>query len=203
MKNFKKIVFLSFTMSLMLSCGVAKINTAKTKDVNGPGVTHLPVLADLDVRSTKVSASANGLLKPPMVTKESIKKEAIAEALAKVNGDVLIEPFYKIENVGKRYTVTVTGYPATYKNFRMMEEKDTTLFYVMHPKPGIKNTTNTSTETINDSKSKVEKSETEKKYETFGKVGERSGKQKKNILKVVLLTWGAVAAVVMSALLIA
>lgn len=128
MKKVRKVIVIVMALLVVTSCGVAKTNTAKTKDVNGSGVTHLPVLADLDVRQTKVTGTYTAMLKPPMVTAESIKQEAIALALAKVNGDILIEPFYKMESTGKQHTVTVTGYPATYKNFRMMEEKDTTLY---------------------------------------------------------------------------
>jgi len=128
MKKLKKVLIIAMTLVVVTSCGVAKSNTAKTQDVRGSGVTHLPVLADLDVRSTKVTGSSTAMLKPPMVTAESVKQEAIANAISKVNGDILIEPFYKMETIGKQYTVTVTGYPATYKNFRMMEEKDTTLY---------------------------------------------------------------------------
>ena len=130
MKIIKRISLAILTMTLIASCGVAKSNNAKTKDVQGPGIVHLPVLADLNVKPTKVTGTATALLKPPTITTVSIKQEAIANALAKVNGDILIEPFYRIETIGKQYTVTVSGYPATYKNFRMMEDKDTTLYSI-------------------------------------------------------------------------
>ena len=187
MKNLKTILLISLSLLLIASCGVAKSNNAKTKDIQGPGVIHLPVLADLNVKPTKVTGTATALLKPPTVTVISIKQEAIANALAKVNGDVLIEPFYRFQTIGKQHTVTVSGYPATYKNFRMMEEKDTTLYYVLYPKP-VKETVNNSVSSKPNltkfitPKGKAAFGQPKGAYEKFGKPGDRTPIQKRKTI---------------------
>ena len=205
MKVFKPIIVLICIVFSLFSCSVSKTNTAKTKDINSSGITHLPILANLNIRSTKVTGTATGLLKAPMVTKNSIKQEALAVALAKVNGDVLIEPFYRTESVGKQFTVTITGYPATYKDFRMMEEKDTTLFYMAYPEA--KNRTVSNTIIINKSvkndvvsKGKPAPFQSEKQYAKYGKPGDRTPIQQKKANRMLGLTWGIGGAIIIGLL---
>ena len=50
--------------------------------------------------------------------------EAIANALKGLNADVLIEPAYEIATISDKITVTVTGRPAFYKNFRTIKSED-------------------------------------------------------------------------------
>ena len=48
-------------------------------------------------------------------------------AIKTANADVLIAPVYEIETKGNKTTVTVTGFAATYKNFRNATVADSTL----------------------------------------------------------------------------
>jgi hypothetical protein len=47
--------------------------------------------------------------------------------LRKANADVLVEPRYTIETSNSESTITVSGYAATYKNFRPIKEEDVNL----------------------------------------------------------------------------
>ncbi|MBC6491528.1 hypothetical protein BC349_10815 [Flavihumibacter stibioxidans] len=116
---------MALTCTTLFSCSsLQKTSTAKTLDIVGAGVLHFPVVADLDVRETKVSGTKAGTISTSL---DLMKMEAIAAALKSGNADVLIEPAYQIDTEGSRVTVTVTGWPANYKNFRKMTAADTTL----------------------------------------------------------------------------
>ena len=103
------------------SCSVVKTTstTVKTIDING-AVTHFPVVVDLNVKETKVTGEASGM----STSIESIKQSAVANAISTANADVLVEPIYKMRSSNGRTTVSVTGYPATYKNFRKIQKED-------------------------------------------------------------------------------
>lgn len=76
--------------------------------------------ADLEVSSKKISF----YYKVPKSVRrggtKSVKATAVAEALkANGNADVLVAPQYDMKiKRGSIREITVTGYPATYKNFR-------------------------------------------------------------------------------------
>ena len=117
----KSILILALSL-FMASCSVSKISTAKSLDIYGT-VMHIPVVADLDVKQTKVSATIDFQGK---VTK-SIKDKVIGEALKKTNADILIEPSFDIETKGSSSKITVKGFPASYKNFRNASPADVEL----------------------------------------------------------------------------
>ncbi len=56
-----------------------------------------------------------------------LKALAVSDALQKSKADVLVEPRYNVLQTSSKISVEVNGYPATYRNFRPMEEKDTTI----------------------------------------------------------------------------
>ena len=114
------------TVLLLSACSTLKTNTSKSMDIYGPGVIQNPVLVDLNVSETKVTGKAEGL----STSLELIKSEAIANALAPSNADVLIEPKFVIQSVNGHTTIVVTGYPATYKNFRPLKKEDKELLDV-------------------------------------------------------------------------
>jgi len=107
--------------SLLTSCSGYKLQTTKTMDIKGAGIIYKPVLVDLNVNENKVTVMVNGEKRMPL---EIVKQNAVAKALSKENADVLIEPVFEIETYRKRFNVTVTGWSATYKNFRAMEVSD-------------------------------------------------------------------------------
>jgi hypothetical protein len=114
-------IFVVVIAGINSSCTVTKTTTSKTFDIYGAGVVQTPVLVDLEVEEIKVSGTAT---RPSSTGFEMIKQEAVARALEKVNADVLVEPTFKTKTANGQTTADVTGFPATYKNFRTIQEKD-------------------------------------------------------------------------------
>lgn len=113
---------------------VSKTEEVKTRNVIGVGVVHIPTIADLEVSPQKhtetfeirVPKDKNN----PNSRNEAAKALATAQLLNKHNADVLMEPRFYVEEAGfgsVALKVTVSGYPATYKNFRPMVPADTAL----------------------------------------------------------------------------
>lgn len=115
----KKIILLISLVALFCSCKVTT-SSVKTFDIQG-AVVQTPLMADLEVNPTKVKAVAHG------ENLEAVKIEAMAEALRISNADVLVHPQYKAIGTNGDVTVTATGYPAIYKNFRNMTAQDTSI----------------------------------------------------------------------------
>lgn len=124
-KNILLIIIVATTF--LTSCAVYKSKTSKTIDIYGAGVINKPVLVDLDVKEKKATGIANAKKRLPL---EIIKQNAIANALKNENADVLVEPIFETEIYRRNITVTVTGWPATYKNFRSIQAEDVPLIQV-------------------------------------------------------------------------
>jgi len=124
----KNLLFCMIVTAIFLtSCGSLKTTTSKSMDIYGAGVIHKPVIVDLNVKETKVTGTAT--MKRSM-TLEVVKREAVADALRKTNADVLVEPKFETITSHRRITATVTGFPATYTNFRQIKEEDVKLLQV-------------------------------------------------------------------------
>ena len=106
------IVIITLTVA---SCGSMKstTNTAKTLSIYGSSVIQKPVIVDLEVKQTKVTATVTSKLGSNI---EALKGEAISVAVKSANADVLVEPTYTIVSNRGTSTVTVANFPATYKN---------------------------------------------------------------------------------------
>ena len=119
----RKIIYLIVIFAFMTSCIMKKTETATTKtlDINGAGVILKPTIVDLDVNGAKVSGRAVAKFGENI---EDVKTLLVAEVLRKANADVLVEPRYAFETVNNETTISVSGYPATYKNFRPIKEED-------------------------------------------------------------------------------
>ena len=116
---------------LFTSCATTKETTVKTMEIYGPGVIQNPVIADLDVREQKVQGTATGRKSAT----NAVKKLALANALETSHADVLVAPVYELVSKGGRTTATVTGFPATYSNFRHATPADSSLVtagYMQH-----------------------------------------------------------------------
>lgn len=109
----------ALTLSSCISLPTTITKEAKSTDVNGTGVTHVPVTSDLLISDKKVTASYSG--EAATASWEYLKEMAVAKALESNDSDVLLEPNYELKASGNERTVTVKGYPAKYKNFRNME----------------------------------------------------------------------------------
>lgn len=130
---------------LLTSCAsLPRTDTAKYMHIVGPGVLHHPVIADLEVKNTKVSATAVG----SSSDKEILKVQATATAIREANADVLVEPVFNITPVSSsKIEVTATGFPANYKNFRPATQADLPFIEAgaMHPAKVAEVTTATQT----------------------------------------------------------
>lgn len=106
------------------SCTTVK-NTASTEAVDTK-IASMTV-ADLQVDKEKVSKTVKWNWSPLTSVSVADKKEnATGELLLEKDADVLIEPQYVVNHRGlfRGGSVTVTGYPAKYYNFRPMTKED-------------------------------------------------------------------------------
>ena len=122
----KRIVTGFVIVVTLASCASTKstTNTSKTLNIYGSGVIQKPVIVDLDVKQTKVTATAKGKLGSNI---DALKAEAVSMAVKNTQADVLVEPTYTIVSNRGSSTVTVSGFPATYKNFRDITVEDVPL----------------------------------------------------------------------------
>lgn len=99
--------------------------TAKRMDIYGSGVIQHPVVAELNVRSEKVTGTARSSSGNTSV--RDVRNNAIAEALKNANADILIEPVFETETRQGVTIVQVTGFPGNYENFRLATLEDVPL----------------------------------------------------------------------------
>ncbi len=108
----KYIIYFIFLVFLSSCSTMSRLNSAATEDIDKRGIVQSPMMLDMDVSDTKITGVAQAK------NKEDAKKNAVANALEGTGADLLIDPNYYITSSTGRVTVSVTGYPATYKNFR-------------------------------------------------------------------------------------
>ncbi len=96
-------------------------------DIYGAGVIHCPVVVDLDVKDARVTGTATASQNVPV---DFVKQDAVSDALTKSSADVLVEPKFQTVTTAGKITATVTGFPATYKNFRSVTKEDIPLLEV-------------------------------------------------------------------------
>ena len=114
-------VYIAISSLFLVSCATLKTSTSKSLDIYGSGVIQKPVVADLNVVQTKVTGFAKETASQSV---ESVKQKAVADALKKSSADVLIEPKFETETKSGYTTALVSGWPATYSNFRVISPDD-------------------------------------------------------------------------------
>lgn len=120
-QNYSRFLSAFFAITLLVSCtSTAKVSSAKTIEINA-SVLQKPTVADLVVKDSKVTATASG---KTVESLEKFKSEAVAAALKTVSADVLIGPQFDYTFSNNTTTVTVSGFPGTYKNFRPLKAED-------------------------------------------------------------------------------
>lgn len=117
----KKVVLSLAIAGALVSCATTKTGTAKTIDIVGSGVMYKPVIADLNIQQEKVSKTVTV---SNIESLEVAKNQAVRELIKENKADLLVEPTYESSTQNNRTELTVYGWPATYKNFRQVEEKD-------------------------------------------------------------------------------
>jgi outer membrane murein-binding lipoprotein Lpp len=134
MKNILTLMAFAVCGFLLSGCAkVLKSNNIQSASL-GAKLEATPVVADLRVEKERVKGQAGGKIKMGVTTEETVTSQALAKALKQdppsADGpDLLVgqNTFYERKYRGrklKHVTVTVTGYPAYYTNFRNAEEND-------------------------------------------------------------------------------
>lgn len=121
----KRLFFALCVVALFASCTTVR-HTATQRDVKAPIVSA--VIGDLDVSDQKISYTYVPTKKIRRGGPNNCINSAIAAALKGGDYDILVETQEAVVErkwFGKRKitSVTVTGYPAKYKNFRSADEK--------------------------------------------------------------------------------
>ena len=124
--KFKHSIFVICGLSMMFSCTTMKKSTSTTISVNS-SVLQYPTVADLDVHKKAETTVKWGFVpfnwgQPPL---ELRQKNLTADMIKDANADILLEPqiVFTKQPYGER-TLTITGYPATFKNFRKATNED-------------------------------------------------------------------------------
>ena len=92
-----------------------------------------PVMADLEVSNSKVTHTEKAAFAEIRITDAVIanmaefKKIALSRAAKAHNADVLVGTIIDVATVNKRLEITVSGYPAYYRNFRTATKADAEL----------------------------------------------------------------------------
>lgn len=123
----KRLLFaLTCCTLLVLSSCTTLTKTATTADVQ-TGIYQYPTVADLDVKS-KVESTKTWSFRPFHLGEPSLslaKGNLIAETLKEQDADVILEPqfIFTRTSYGER-RLTLTGFPAKFKNFRRASASD-------------------------------------------------------------------------------
>lgn len=122
----QKLITLLAVCALVLSSCTTVKQTASTAGVE-TGIYQYPTVADLDIKG-KVEARTTWSFRPFHVGEpklEVAKGNLIAETLKAHDADVLLEPqvIFTRTSYGER-VLTISGYPAAFKNFRKATEAD-------------------------------------------------------------------------------
>lgn len=119
----KKLLLIVVAAFAMTSCSIS-YKTATTQNIRP--ILSAAVLSDLDVSNQKITYTYFPTAEVRRGGLNNCINTAISEALMINGGDVLVETQQArvLGGYGKKVrSVTVTGYPATYKNFRSADEE--------------------------------------------------------------------------------
>lgn len=90
----------------------------------------LPIIANLEVSNKKIIHVEKDAFAEVKVNRSTIaniaeyKRTAIGRAALAYNADVIVNTDVDVKTEDGRFVITVTGYPANYKNFRNATTKD-------------------------------------------------------------------------------
>ncbi len=130
-----KILIMSTLVLGLTACGTVRKTSPKSVDVE-TAVVQYPTVADLNVQS-KVEKRISWSWNPFKSENVSLaKSNLMADVLKEANADVLLEPQYTYTKVsfGQR-TLTVTGFPATFKDFRKATAADLEALKIIYASP--------------------------------------------------------------------
>ncbi|RYZ21434.1 MAG: hypothetical protein EOO16_12960 [Chitinophagaceae bacterium] len=117
--------------AIAFSCTTTQKTTTADYDylyVTKQGIIQKPLIADLEVGKQKSTVSRTY----KDMTLNGAKETVMGEFIKENNCDLVVQPYFTSSSStsmgGSTITVTVTGYPASYKNIRQFERKDTQYF---------------------------------------------------------------------------
>ncbi|MBE6251254.1 MAG: hypothetical protein E7111_06310 [Bacteroidales bacterium] len=114
----KRIIIMSMAALVCLcSCSTYQYSTRQVA-INNQNITAAPTVVDVKVDYTKRISETSRKCK----SQAEAMQEAKYNAIVKNNIDVLVDMIYKVENVGRKYIVTITGFAGYYVNSRTFYE---------------------------------------------------------------------------------
>lgn len=137
----KKLLLVTSAIAIMSSCTPMKYvdvteqvavqetsvdyceSTARLLDTES-NMLVMPIIANLQVSDTKIihverEAFANIKVNNSSIAKiDSFKRTALGRAAKMYNADILVNADIEVVTENGHFVITVTGYPAQYKNFR-------------------------------------------------------------------------------------
>ena len=119
-------------MLILASCALTSYPPAKGNYkkmyVSSLGIYQLPQIADIDIKQQRVKET----FKYENILIDDAKKMAKADFIKQQKCDLLVEPLLFISTFDRlgitTTTVTISGYPANYKNIRNYEPSDSIYF---------------------------------------------------------------------------
>lgn len=113
-------------MAFLSSCSTIRM-TSDSTPVMTPVSTY-PTVADLNIQPTRISKTVTWQWNPFSTMSLSTRKDNVTAELVNENGaDILIEPEYVQKTSWLNIlggSITVSGYPATFENFRKATPED-------------------------------------------------------------------------------
>ena len=120
-----KLTLVAFTCAALAvtSCQTVR-QTASTADIE-THVVQYPTVADIDIKPQRITSTETWFWNPfDRTTTKQRKENLIYDMVVKNDADVLIEPQIRLVKSGLERTLTISGFPAKYKNFRKASEAD-------------------------------------------------------------------------------
>lgn len=89
--------------------------------ISKTGIIQRPLISDLEVGKQKMKISR----KYKNISLKLAKENVMGEFIQEHNCDLIVQPYFTTETINYETTVTVIGYPASFKNIRQFDAKDT------------------------------------------------------------------------------
>ena len=134
-KVMKKKTFL-FALTTLLLCSCSSMQSVMYTETRSveliQHVQCMPVVADLQISETRITYSEEVTFDFREAEEfkiknyiEGIKPAILARAIKQYDADLMVAPIIDVKNESTNvFVITITGYPASYKNFRNATKQD-------------------------------------------------------------------------------
>lgn len=138
MKKSLIIASASLAVVALSSCSTTVVSNSPSCTAEPDALIFNLSVADLEVQPQKVTATTTWSWNP-FKKVSGYEAMAVAEALKESGADVLVEPIYEVKKRGifRGGSVTVTGKPGRYTNFRPMTVADALIIKTFKGGPGV------------------------------------------------------------------